>query len=269
MVGARQHLCGDTLNIFRHEDQSFQWSKAYYYYSSPSTQKEVIWTSGIARAGCVPEFFDYKELVTCCNENYIPNQRIIQLQNHSRVSLSPQVFWKMLRLPETTLTCKGEDGREFLKKHDNGLDLLPKFLEDPTSVPEDITRLQVSAFKNPLQEIAWLFTRITGKEISANISQMILYILYSTVKEKSIFDWGKLISIEITSQLSQYKRENKLFMSSYLIFMIAHCYPFPRLSMCKKVNCEFDLVTFWYKKLWRYKASQHFYEVFNLFCLSF
>jgi hypothetical protein len=47
----------------------------------------------------------------------------------------------MLRLPELMLTFKGEDCREFLKKHDNGLDLLPDFLEDPVTVPEDMTRL--------------------------------------------------------------------------------------------------------------------------------
>jgi hypothetical protein len=33
------------------------------------------------------------------------------------------------------------------------------------------------------------------------------------------------------------------------------------------VNCEFDLMTFWYQDLWRNKASLHFYEVFNDFIL--
>jgi hypothetical protein len=47
----------------------------------------------------------------------------------------------MLRLPEPTLTFKGEYCRELLKKHDNGLDLLPEFQENPTFIPEDITRL--------------------------------------------------------------------------------------------------------------------------------
>jgi len=202
MAATRQHFYGDTLNIFGCEDQSFQWSRAYYYYSSPYAQKEVIWTSRIAREDCFHKFFDCKYLVTWCTENYIINQRIIQLQDHSRVSLSPQVFWNMLRLPKPTLTFKGEDCREFLKKHDNGLELLLEFLEDPTVIPKDITRLQVSAFKNHFREIAWLFMRITGQESKANISWIILYILYFTVKEQVIFDWGKLISIEISSQLS-------------------------------------------------------------------
>jgi hypothetical protein len=98
---------------------------------------------------------------------------------------------------------------------------------------------------------------------------MILYILYFIVKEKAIFDWGKLISIEISSQFSQYKKDKKFFMASYLVFAITYCCQFPKLSICKKVNCEFDPVTFWYQALWRHKASLHFYEVFNDFVSVF
>ena len=160
MESSRHQFYGDTLNIFEHEDKIFQWSWAYSYYPSPSAQKEIIWMSGITRMECVPEFFDCKELVTWCIERYIPSQQIIQLWDHSSVSLSPQVFRKMLRIPEPMLTFKGEYCREFLKNHDNGLDLLPEFLENPTGIPEDITRLQVGSFKNPFREIAWIFTRI-------------------------------------------------------------------------------------------------------------
>jgi hypothetical protein len=79
---------------------------------------------------------------------------MIQLEDHSHVSLSPQVFRKMLRLPEPTLTFKGEDCKDFLKKHDNNLDLLPEFLDNHAAIPEDIMRLQVILFKNPFREIA-------------------------------------------------------------------------------------------------------------------
>jgi hypothetical protein len=149
------------------------------------------------------------------------------------------------------------------------LDLLPEFLEDPMIVPEDITRLQVISFKNPFWEIAWLFTRIMGQESKARISHMIFYILYFEVKEQAIFYWGKLISIEICSQLSRFKEEKKFYMSSYLVFTIAHCFLFPKLSVSKKVNYEFDPVTFWYQALWRHKASHCFYEVFNDFVSVF
>jgi hypothetical protein len=269
MAAARQHFCGDTLNIFGHEDQSFQWSIAYDYYSSTSAQKKVISTSEIAAADCVPDFFYFKDLVTCCAENYILNQRIIQMGNHSQVSLSPQVFRKMLTLPDPMPTFKGENCRQFLKKHGNELDLLPKFLQDPTPAPQDMAILQVSAFKNLFRQIAWLFTRITRQESATDISRMILYILYFTVKEQAIFHCGKLISIEISSQLLQYRRQKKFFMSSYLIFVVANCYPFPGLSMCKKLNSEFDPVTFSCQILWRHDACQHFYKVFNDFVSVF
>ena len=69
MAIARQHLFGYTFNIFEREDQNFQWSREYSYYSSHSTQNEVIWTSRIALAGCVPEVFECKEVVSWCIEN--------------------------------------------------------------------------------------------------------------------------------------------------------------------------------------------------------
>jgi hypothetical protein len=100
-------------------------------------------------------------------------------------------FRKILRLSEPTLNFRGEDCNMFLKNHDNGLDLFPKFLEDLMIVPEDVTRLQVSSSRNLFWEIAWFFTRITGQESSTSISHMILNILYFTIKEQIIFYWGE------------------------------------------------------------------------------
>jgi len=60
----------------------------------------------------------------------------------------------MLKLPEPTLTFRGEDCKQFLAKHNNGLDLLPLFLENPNLVPEDITSMKVRSFRNPFREIS-------------------------------------------------------------------------------------------------------------------
>jgi hypothetical protein len=114
------------------------------------------------------------------------------------------------------------------------------------SIPVDVTKIQVDSLKNPYREITWLFTIIAGQENIASISQMILYVLYFTVQKKDIFGWGKLISIEISSQLSHYKRDRKFFMATYLIFSITHYYHFPNLTIIKRVKCEVDPITFWY-----------------------
>jgi hypothetical protein len=250
-------------------DHKFQWSRAYSYYSSPPAQKYVIWASKITLTGCVPEVFDYKELVAWCIEKCVSSQRIIQLEDHYPISLSPKVFHKMLKLPKPTLTFKEEDYRDFLKKHNNGLDLLPEYLENPATITEDITRIQIDSFKNRFLYIVWLFTRLIGQERTATISRMILYILYFTVKEQTIFDWEKLISIEISSQLSHYKRDKKLFMDSYLVFSIVYGCQFPNLTIIKRLNCEIDPVTFRYQALWRHKTSLYFYEVYNDFVSVF
>jgi hypothetical protein len=96
MEASQQQFCGDTLNILRREDHNFQWSREYFYYSSPSTQNDAIWTSGISLASCVPKIFDCKEVLSWCVERYISSQIIIQLRDHSHVSLSAQLFRKML-----------------------------------------------------------------------------------------------------------------------------------------------------------------------------
>jgi hypothetical protein len=165
----------------------------------------VIWTSEITHAGYVPEVFDYKEVVSWCVEKFIPGQIIIPLHDHSPISLAPQLFHEMLKFLKPTLTIKGQDCKKFLEEHHNGLDIIANFLKDSTIVPEDITMLQVNSFRNPFRKSAWLFTRITGQASTTSISHIIIYILYFIVKEKYIFDWGKLISIELYSQLSRFK----------------------------------------------------------------
>jgi hypothetical protein len=55
----------------------------------------------------------------------------------------------MLKLRELTITFKGEEARSFLKEKNNGLELLQEYLEDPSTMLEDISRIQVGSLKNP------------------------------------------------------------------------------------------------------------------------
>jgi hypothetical protein len=81
------------------------------------------------------------------------------------------------------------------------------------------------------------------------IPRLALYILYFTVHEQDIFNWGKIISTEIYSQLSNFKDTKKLCMSYYLIFVITYCHIFKGLNIGKRVNCNVYLVTMWYQAL--------------------
>jgi hypothetical protein len=241
MARRKERFCGDTLNTFRREDPKYHWSRAYKYYSTlslPERNANDIWTSGIAKAGCVPEVFDATELVSWCIDKYEKNQRIIQLQGQSPISLAPSTFKKMFRLPEPTMTFKVDEAKEFLKTRNGGWDLLQQYLEDPTTMPEYLSTIQVSQLRKPYQEMAWLFARVVGQESTATVPHLALYILYFSIHEKVIFDWSKIISSEISFQLSNFKKNKKFYMSAYLIFSITYCHVFKGFHLAKQVNCK-------------------------------
>jgi hypothetical protein len=92
MASSRHQVCGDTMNTFGREDQNIDWSRAFSYYSIPTTENQIIWTFEIAHAGRVPEVFYCKDLVSWCANKFIVKKRIIPLHDGSSVSFSPQVF---------------------------------------------------------------------------------------------------------------------------------------------------------------------------------
>jgi hypothetical protein len=86
---------------------------------------------------------------------------------------------------------------------------------------------------------------------------------------KYIFYWENIISSELSFQLSNFRKNKKFYMSSYLIFSITYCHVFKGLHLSKQVNCKIDPVQMWYPALWKQKAMYHFYEVHNAFISSF
>jgi hypothetical protein len=170
-----EQFCRDTINSFGRKDQIFQWSREYKYYSSlspPERSSNQIWTSGISLAGFVPEVSNTKELVSWCIDKFNKNKRIIQLQGESPIYLSPSVFKRMLKLPEPTMSFKGDEAKDFLKERNGGLELLREYLEDPTMIPKDLSSIQVSSLKNPYREMAWLFTRVSRQESTTIIPRL-------------------------------------------------------------------------------------------------
>jgi hypothetical protein len=97
----------------------------------------------------------------------------------------------MLKLPKPTITFKGEESRNFLKEKDNVLELLQEYLEDPTTMSKDISRIHINSLKSPHREVAWLFTRITGHQSTTTIPRLAFYIFYFTIHEEAIFRLGK------------------------------------------------------------------------------
>jgi hypothetical protein len=104
--------------------------------------------------------------------------------------------------------------------------------------------IQVSLFKTPYKEMAWLLARVLGQESTATIPRLALYILYYSVQGKIIFDWSKIISSEISFQLSNFKKDKKFYMSAYLVFAIVYCHVFQGLNLARQVDPKVDPGTY-------------------------
>jgi len=92
---------------------------------------------------------------------------------------------------------KNKEVDECLKKHRGGDRFLRKYLEDPTS-NLDASRIEVTTLKYPFKKFAWLFIHVIGLESTLFISINIIYSMHYSFHEKSIIDWGYLISNEIS-----------------------------------------------------------------------
>jgi hypothetical protein len=67
-------------------------------------------------------------------------------------------------------------------------------LQDPTTIPQDLSKIQVSSLKDPYWEIVWIFTRITSQD-STRLFLNFLYIFYILLCMKNVvFDCVKIIS---------------------------------------------------------------------------
>ena len=102
------------------------------YYQHFGMRRPKIWTSGIALVGCVPKVYDFKELISQCIDKFDNEQRIIQLQEESPISLAPLIFKRMFRLPKRTMIFKSAEVDDLLKMKKGGFKLLRNYLEDPT-----------------------------------------------------------------------------------------------------------------------------------------
>lgn len=57
---------GDTINSLAREHKDFHCSLVYRWYSNlfeEEKTKKKVWSSRVAKAGCMPKAFDFRELV--------------------------------------------------------------------------------------------------------------------------------------------------------------------------------------------------------------
>jgi hypothetical protein len=58
--------------------------------------------------------------------------------------------------------------------------------------------------------MVWLFTRVAGKDSTATIHFLALYVLYFSIHDKAVFDWEKIISCKISFSIIKFQEEQEV-----------------------------------------------------------
>jgi hypothetical protein len=141
-----------------------------------------------------------------------------------------------------------------MKYHKGGNRFLTNYLEDSTNNLIN-PMIEITSLKYPYKEFAWLFTYIISLESTVFISKNVIYALHYVLHEKTIIDWGYVISNEISFQLNNLKKARKFYMNSYLIFSIAYGHVFEDLRREKCVDFKLESIYAWYSVLYMHKAQ--------------
>jgi hypothetical protein len=97
--------------------------------------------------------------------------------------------------------------------------------------------------------------------------------LIYTVAEGSSFDWAKMLSDSLTSQITEYQMQKEsgkatsFFMSAYLMDTLCSMTPFPLMNW-SWAPLDAEPVHVYHSKIWEDKASDFIYEIFNWVMVS-
>jgi hypothetical protein len=97
----KEPFCGDIVNSLMCQDKDFHWSVAYQWFLSLTPEQKLknkIWMTGLVNVGCMPEVFDFRELVSWCACRFDSKSRTIRVavEGKNPSLLTPKVFKRML-----------------------------------------------------------------------------------------------------------------------------------------------------------------------------
>lgn len=165
----RNPFSGDTLNSLVKDGLQFHRSKAYWHYKRlivEETPSTGIWYSGIGKFGCMPQVFNFSDLILWCSKMFDSTNRVIQVGEGGKtpIYLTPHIFQKMSRLPTTNHDLKLAEEDSFISNNGGGEKVLKEFLRSPTKGEAIPTQIDIDLLANPYKEFTWLFTYLVGQE---------------------------------------------------------------------------------------------------------
>jgi hypothetical protein len=120
--------------------------------------------------------------------------------------------------------------------------------------------------------IAMMMCRLYGKENTTHFFLPWVPIIH-TVAEGYSFDWAKILSDSLASEITEYQakkakgKSTSFFMSAYIMDAICFMTPFPLMGWSWTPDSA-EPIHIYHSKLWEDKAKDFFYEICNWVAVS-
>jgi hypothetical protein len=232
-----------------------------------------IAVTGLHKVAARPRLFSYTDMVIWALDKVdVPTRSILNEQGKVIGSFRPehiQVMYKLSPIHKHTLNSEflaAFQQKECVEGGQTYSDIIKEWARDKNKFRADAQGIYATASLNDyMRYLAMMLCRLYGKKDSNHFSAEWTPLL-EEVSEGRSFNWHKILSDNITSEISKYQTARSkgqtvaFYMSAYIIDAICFRTPFPLMNWNWDPSCA-EPVHKYHSALWEDNAKDNFYEI--------
>jgi hypothetical protein len=236
---------------------------------------KVVAQSEMQKVATRPRLFPYCDMVKWALDHVdVPTRTIFNAQKVVVGTFRPEHLQAMYKLsPTPNFTYNAEFLEGFKKKECEQFgkslsDLIKDWCSRPEKFRADTHGIYtIPSLQPQFMYVAMMVCRLYGRENTAHFFLPWVPLIH-TVAEGYSFDWAKLLSDSLASQVTEYQAQRasgkatSFFMSAYIMDVVCFMTPFPLMSWSWTPN-NAEPIHVYHSKLWEDKAKDFVYEIFN------
>jgi hypothetical protein len=232
-----------------------------------------IAVTGLHKVVARPRLFSYTDMVIWALDKVdVPTRSILNEQGKVIGSFRPehiQVMYKLSPIHKHTLNSEflaAFQQKECVEGGQTYSDIIKEWARDKNKFRADAQGIYATASLNDyMRYLAMMLCRLYGKRDSNHFSAEWTPLL-EEVSEGRSFNWHKILSDNITSEVTKYQTARSkgqtvaFYMSAYIIDAICFRTPFPLMNWNWDPSCA-EPVHKYHSALWEDNAKDNFYEI--------
>jgi hypothetical protein len=232
-----------------------------------------IAVTGLHKVVARPRLFSYTDMVIWALDKVdVPTRSILNEQGKVIGSFRPehiQVMYKLSPIHKHTLNSEflaAFQQKECVEGGQTYSDIIKEWARDKNKFRADAQGIYATASLNDyMRYLAMMLCRLYGKKDSNHFSAEWTPLL-EEVSEGRSFNWHKILSDNITSEITKYQTARSkgqtvaFYMSAYIIDAICFRTPFPLMNWNWDPSCA-EPIHKYHSALWEDNAKDNFYEL--------